>query len=59
MPSVTAGPGELIVANTETGRGTLASVDGVKTKGIQTGADVKYQKNCFGSLLTNCGGIFW
>jgi adenosine/AMP kinase len=40
----TANPVEVIVAETEQGRGILGVVDGVKTKGIETEADIKTRK---------------
>jgi uncharacterized protein len=40
----TANPAEVIVAETEQGRGILGVIDGVKTKGIETEADVKKRK---------------
>ncbi len=40
----TANPVEVVVAETEQGRGILGVVDGVKTKGIETEADIKTRK---------------
>lgn len=40
----TANPVEVIVAETEQGRGILGVIDGVKTKGIETEADIKWRK---------------
>jgi hypothetical protein len=40
----TANPAEVIVAETEQGRGILGVVDGVKTKGVETEEDVKERK---------------
>jgi uncharacterized protein len=40
----TANPVEVIVAETEQGRGILGVIDGVKTKGIETDADIKVRK---------------
>ncbi|MBI5464702.1 MAG: adenosine-specific kinase [Ignavibacteriales bacterium] len=40
----TANPVEVFVAETEQGRGILGVVDGMKTKGIETDADVKTRK---------------
>lgn len=40
----TANPVEVIVAETEQGRGVLGVVDGMKSKGIETDADIKYRK---------------
>ncbi len=40
----TANPVEVIVAETGQGRGILGVIDGVKTKGIETDADVKWRK---------------
>ncbi len=41
----TANPVEVIVAETEQGRGILGVIDGVKTQGIETEADVKIRKD--------------
>jgi uncharacterized protein len=40
----TANPVEVIVAETEQGRGILGVIDGIKTKGIETDADIKVRK---------------
>lgn len=40
----TANPVQVIVAETEQGRGILGVIDGMKTKGIETDADVKARK---------------
>lgn len=40
----TANPVEVIVAETEQGRGILGVIDGVKPKGIETEADIKARK---------------
>jgi hypothetical protein len=32
------------VAETEAGRGILGVIDGLRTKGIETAADIKYRK---------------
>jgi adenosine/AMP kinase len=40
----TANPVEVIVAESEQGRGILGVIDGVKTKGIETEADIKWRK---------------
>jgi uncharacterized protein len=40
----TANPVEVIVAETEQGRGILGVIDGMKTKGIETEADIKQRK---------------
>jgi len=40
----TANPVEVIVAETEQGRGILGLIDGVKSRGIETEADVKARK---------------
>jgi adenosine/AMP kinase len=42
--AATANPLEVIVAETEQGRGLLGIVDGFKTKGIETEKDVKERK---------------
>ena len=41
----TANPVEVIVAESEQGRGILGVIDGVKTKGIETDADIKWRKD--------------
>jgi len=41
----TANPVEVILAETEQGRGVLGVVDGVKTKGVETEEDVKERKS--------------
>jgi adenosine/AMP kinase len=40
----TANPVEVIIAETNQGRGILGVIDGVKTKGIETEADIKARK---------------
>ena len=40
----TANPVEVIVAETAQGRGILGVIDGLKTKGIETEADIKVRK---------------
>jgi hypothetical protein len=40
----TANPVEVIVAETEQGRGILGVIDGSKTKGIETEADITFRK---------------
>jgi adenosine/AMP kinase len=40
----TANPVDVIVAETEQGRGILGVIDGMKTKGIETDADIKQRK---------------
>lgn len=40
----TANPVEVIIAETESGRGILGVIDGVKTKGVEGEADVKWRK---------------
>ncbi|MBF8294069.1 MAG: hypothetical protein HW389_614 [Bacteroidetes bacterium] len=40
----TANPVEVVVAETGQGRGILGVIDGVKTKGIETEADIKTRK---------------
>ena len=47
----TANPVEVILAETEQGRGILGVVDGVKTKGVETEEDVEERK----SLLRTIG----
>jgi len=41
----TANPVEVIIAESEGGRGILGVIDGVKTKGIETEADIKWRKD--------------
>jgi uncharacterized protein len=40
----TANPVEVIVAETATGRGILGVVDGLKSRGVETGADIAARK---------------
>lgn len=40
----TANPVEVIIAETEQGRGILGVVDGMKSKGLETDADIKTRK---------------
>jgi adenosine/AMP kinase len=40
----TANPVDVIVAETEQGRGILGVVDGMKSKGIETEADIEFRK---------------
>jgi len=42
--AATANPLQVIVAETEQGRGILGVVDGMKTKGVETEADIKARK---------------
>jgi uncharacterized protein len=41
----TANPVEVLVAETEQGRGILGVIDGLKTKGIETEGDIKWRKD--------------
>ncbi len=41
----TANPVEVIIAETEQGRGILGVIDGIKTKGVETDDDIKYRKD--------------
>jgi len=41
----TANPVEVVVAETEQGRGIMGVIDGVKTKGIETAADIKVRRD--------------
>ena len=41
----TANPVEVVIAETDQGRGILGVIDGVKTKGIETEADIKFRKD--------------
>jgi adenosine/AMP kinase len=41
----TANPAEVIVAETEQGRGIVGVIDGIKTKGIETAEDIKKRKD--------------
>ncbi len=41
----TANPVEVIIAETEQGRGILGVIDGVKTKGVESEEDVAHRKN--------------
>ncbi len=40
----TANPAEVVVAETEAGRGILGVIDGLKTKGVESDADVERRK---------------
>ncbi len=40
----TANPVEVVIAETGTGRGILGVIDGMKTKGVETEADIKSRK---------------
>jgi adenosine/AMP kinase len=39
-----ANPVEVVVAETEQGRGILGVIDGIRTRGIETEADIKVRK---------------
>jgi len=41
----TANPVEVIIAETETGRGILGVIDGLKPKGIEDDGDIKWRKD--------------
>jgi hypothetical protein len=41
----TANPVEVIVAETEQGRGILGVIDGEKSKGIESGSDITWRKD--------------
>jgi adenosine/AMP kinase len=41
----TANPAEVIIAETEGGRGILGVIDGIRTKGIEGEADIKWRKD--------------
>ncbi|MEW5901022.1 MAG: adenosine-specific kinase [Acidobacteriota bacterium] len=41
----TANPVEVILAESETGRGILGVIDGVRTKGIEAEADIEWRKD--------------
>lgn len=41
----TANPVEVVIAETEQGRGILGVIDGVRTQGIETEADIQIRKN--------------
>jgi len=40
----TANPVEVVIAETETGRGILGVIDGVKTKGVEEAEDIRVRK---------------
>ena len=40
----TANPAEVVIAETEQGRGIMGVIDGVKTKGLETDADIQNRK---------------
>jgi hypothetical protein len=41
----TANPIEVVIAETDSGRGILGVIDGVKTKGIEREEDIKWRKD--------------
>lgn len=41
----TANPVEVVIAETEGGRGILGVIDGLKTKGVETEADIQWRKD--------------
>jgi len=41
----TANPVEVVIAETDDGRGILGVIDGLKSKGIETEADIKWRHN--------------
>lgn len=41
----TANPVEVVIAETEQGRGIMGVIDGLKTKGIETDDDIKFRKD--------------
>ncbi len=41
----TANPVEVVIAETETGRGILGVIDGVKTRGVETEDDIRVRKD--------------
>jgi hypothetical protein len=41
----TANPVEVVIAETEQGRGILGVIDGLKTKGAETEADIKFRRD--------------
>lgn len=41
----TANPTEVVIAETEQGRGILGVIDGLRTKGIETESDIAYRKD--------------
>ena len=51
----TANPTEVIVAETELGRGILGVIDGVKTSGIESKTDIRERKE----FLRTIGYKFW
>lgn len=52
----TANPAEVIIAETEQGRGILGVIDGIKTKGIETEADIKTRKEFLRKIGYKLGG---
>jgi uncharacterized protein len=51
--AATANPLEVIVAQTEQGRGIVGVVDGLKSKGIETDADIAERRGFCGKSATN------
>lgn len=41
----TANPTQVLIAETEQGRGIVGVIDGLKTKGVETDADIEQRKN--------------
>ena len=50
----TANPVEVVVAETDQGRGLLGVIDGLSPKGIEDEDDVAWRRICFGSSATSC-----
>jgi len=46
----TANPVQVVVAQTEQGRGILGVIDGVSPKGVETDEDIKKRKQFLGTI---------
>ncbi|ASY71666.1 putative transmembrane protein (plasmid) [Sinorhizobium fredii CCBAU 25509] len=53
----TANPTQVIVAQTELGRGVPGVVDGASPLGVETDADIAWRKDLCAISATNCSGL--
>ena len=54
----TANPVEVVLAETEQGRGLLGVIDGVKTKGVEEEADITWRKDFLRTLSHHCRDVW-
>ena len=54
----TANPAEVIIAETDQGRGILGVVDGGVTKGVEGDSDIAWRRDFRGKSVTNCSSGF-